>query len=200
MQLVAKHLAGTRGGNPLFADLSFTLNSGEGLAVTGPNGAGKSTLLRILCGLLPVSSGSVAFENDDGTPAEDTFHFLSTLNAMKDQLTAAENLQFWQQFYGSPTRTPAQALEAVNLAHVAALPFGYLSTGQKRRVAIARLLCVHRPIWLVDEPTSGLDGASEAIFSMLANDHMRAGGILIAATHLPLGIPNLQTLHLGGTS
>jgi heme exporter protein A len=197
MRLVADQVSSARGGNQLFAGLSFDLNSGEGLAVGGPNGAGKSTLLRILAGLLPAQNGSVAMLNDHGLVETDCFHFLGSLNAMKDQLTASENLAFWQQFLGSAALTPLQALEAINLAHVADLPFSYLSTGQKRRVAIARLLCVHRPIWLVDEPTSGLDKASEQIFAALAQSHLRGGGILIAATHLPLGIDGLKTLTIG---
>ena len=89
------------------------------------------------------------------------------------------------------------ALEAVQLAHVADIPFGYLSTGQKRRVAIARLLCIERPVWLVDEPTSGLDKASGQLFAALASSHLASGGILVAATHLPLGIAGLKSLHLG---
>lgn len=197
MQLIVKDLAGARGGNQLFSDLSFTLNSGEGLAVTGPNGAGKSTLLRILAGLLPADSGSVAMVDDAGSAQADCFHFLGSLNAMKDQLTASENLAFWQQFLGHASGTPLQALEAVNLPHVADLPFGYLSTGQKRRVAIARLLCAHRPVWLVDEPTSGLDKASERLFADLASAHLKSGGILVAATHLPLGVEGLKTLVIG---
>lgn len=197
MRLIADQISGARGGSELFSDISFALHSGDGMIITGPNGAGKSTLIRILAGLLSPSSGSVIFENGDGSRLEDAFHFLGSQNAMKDQLTASENLVFWQQFFGSASLTPLQALEAVNLPHIADLPFGYLSTGQKRRVAIARLLVVHRPIWLVDEPTSGLDKASEQIFASLATKHIKSGGILVAATHLPLGIDGLQTLHIG---
>jgi heme exporter protein A len=200
MQLTVEDLAGARGGNQLFAGLSFDLKSGEGLAVTGPNGAGKSTLLRILAGLLSAETGSVAMVDDTGNALADCFHFLGSLNTMKDQLTASENLAFWQQFLGNAALSPMQALEAVNLPHVADLPFGYLSTGQKRRVAIARLLCVHRPIWLVDEPTSGLDKASEQMFADLASAHLKQGGMLVAATHLPLGIDGLRTLMIGAVS
>jgi heme exporter protein A len=199
MRLIVKDLAGERGGIELFANISFALDHGEGMAITGPNGAGKSTLLRILAGLLRPVGGSVQFLDGQGIASTDCFHFLGSLNAMKDQLTASENLAFWQAFMQSTVTdiAPQKALEAVNLSHVADLPFGYLSTGQKRRVAIARLLCVHRPVWLVDEPTSGLDKASEHLFAVLAQHHLNAGGILVAATHLPLGITRLKTLHIG---
>ncbi len=202
MQLIVKDLAGERGGSILFSGISLALKSGEGLAVTGQNGSGKSTLLRILAGLLRPANGNVHMLDENGAVTLDCFHFLGSLNAMKDQLTASENLAFWQGFMHS-TKTdisPLQALEAVKLSHVADLPFGYLSTGQKRRVAIARLLCIHRPVWLVDEPTSGLDKASEQLFSMLAANHLSSGGILVAATHLPLGIEGLQQLHIGDPS
>jgi heme exporter protein A len=199
MKLIVQDLAGERGGNELFSGVSFVLNKGEGLAVTGPNGSGKSTLLRILAGLLRPTVGTVEMLSDQEETVLDGFHFLGSLNAMKDQLTAAENLAFWKSFLSIDASglTPAKALDAVKLPHVADLPFGYLSTGQKRRVAIARLLCVHRPLWLVDEPTSGLDKASEKMFADLAQAHLKAGGILIAATHLPLGIDGLNSIAIG---
>lgn len=204
MRLLAKSIAGERGGNDLFSNINFTLNRGEGLVLTGPNGAGKSTLLRILAGLLHARSGSMTIVEDNGEPACDAFHLLTVQNAMKDQLTAAENLAFWKGFlHDHPSGnglSPFAALEAVRLPHVADLPFGYLSTGQKRRVAIARLLAIHRPVWLVDEPTSGLDKASEALFADLASVHLKSGGILVAATHLPLGIEKLQHIVIGGTA
>jgi heme exporter protein A len=200
MRLIAEQVSGARGGMELFSGLSCVLHRGEGLVITGHNGAGKSTFLRILAGLLAPSAGTVRFEKEDRTFAQDAFHFLGSLNAMKDQLTASENLAFWQQFLGSAALAPLQALEAVKLSHVADLPYGYLSTGQKRRVAIARLLCIHRPVWLVDEPTSGLDKASEQLFASLAQNYLNAGGILVAATHVPLGVADLQNLTIGEPS
>jgi heme exporter protein A len=129
-------------------------------------------------------------------------HLLTTQNAMKDALTVRENLDFWKRFlpdHESGTGLSAEAaLDAVRLAHVIDLPFGYLSTGQRRRVAIARLLVSHRPLWMVDEPTSGLDKASEALFADMAKAHLQSGGLLVAATHLPLGIDGLQHLVIGG--
>jgi heme exporter protein A len=200
MRLVAEGLGGERGGTELFSSLSFALGAGEGMTVTGPNGAGKSTLLRIIAGLLPPSAGTVRIEGGDRAEAQDALHYLGPLNAMKDQLTASENLIFWQGFLPShdsaKVMSVAQALDAVRLPHVADIPIGYLSTGQKRRVAIARLLCVRRPVWLTDEPTSGLDKASEQLFASIASEHLTSGGILVAATHLPLGIERLKNLHI----
>lgn len=201
MRLVAEGLGMERGGSELFSRLSFALAQGEGMAVTGSNGTGKSTLLRILAGLLRPSDGSARIVGDDGTDCHNALHYLGPLNAMKDQLTAAENLSFWCGHLASHEGTNPtgfiEALDAVNLEHVADIPFAYLSTGQKRRVAIARLLCIQRPVWLIDEPTSGLDTASGKLFAGLAEKHLASGGILVAATHLPLGIDGLKSLQLG---
>ena len=202
MRLVAENLGGERGGNRLFSGISFSVGKGEGLVLTGPNGAGKSTLLRILAGLLRPDEGAVTLTDDSGGPAADAMHLLTTQNAMKDALSVRENLGFWKRFLPDhPDGTgvsPEQALDTVRLPHVIDLPFGYLSTGQRRRVAIARLLVSYRPLWLVDEPTSGLDKASEGMFASLAKAHLATGGILVAATHLPLGIEGLQHLVIGG--
>ncbi len=201
MRLVAEGLGVERGGTELFSGLAFVLRQGEGMAVTGSNGTGKSTLLRILAGLLRPSAGSARVVGEDDTDCHNALHYLGPLNAMKDQLTAAENLSFWSGHLASyESADPVgvqEALNAVNLEHVADIPFGYLSTGQKRRVAIARLLCIQRPLWIVDEPTSGLDAASGKLFAGLAEKHLASGGILVAATHLPLGIVRLKSLQLG---
>ncbi len=201
MRLVAEGLGVERGGTELFSALAFVLGQGEGMAVTGSNGTGKSTLLRILAGLLRPSAGSARVVGGDGANCHNALHYLGPLNAMKDQLTTFENLAFWSghlaSYEGAVPVAVHEALDAVQLAHVADIPFGYLSTGQKRRVAIARLLCIQRPVWLVDEPTSGLDSASGKLFAALAASHLAAGGILVAATHLPLGIDGLIALQLG---
>ena len=202
MRLVAENIAGERGGAELFSGITFSIARGEGLILTGPNGAGKSTLLRILAGLLRPFEGSVRLVNGNGEAVHDAMHLLTTQNAMKDALTVRENLAFWKDFLpdldGGTGVLPNEALDAVRLPHVIDLPFGYLSTGQRRRVAIARLLVSHRPLWLVDEPTSGLDKASEALFAEMAKRHLQAGGLLVAATHLPLGLEGLQHLVIGG--
>jgi heme exporter protein A len=199
MRLIAGNLSGERGGRPVFSGVDFALGEGDALVVTGPNGAGKSTLLRVVAGLLPHAGGSVRLEGggEEFPTVAAACHYLGHLNAMKPTLTVAENLAFWQDFCGDATRGVADALEIVGLASIAHLPFGYLSTGQRRRAAIARLLASRRPIWLLDEPTGGLDAASERQFSALMEKHRAGGGMILAATHLPLGLAGATELRMG---
>jgi heme exporter protein A len=199
MRLVAEGLAGERGGEPVFAGIDFALFDGEALIVTGPNGSGKSTLLRIIAGLLPAAAGSIRLE-DGGKQASDpaaACHYLGHENGMKPALTVAENLAFWRDFNGAPALEVAEALESVGLETISHLPYGYLSTGQRRRIAIARLLVSRRPLWLLDEPTAGLDRRSEERFSRLMAGHLGAGGMIVAATHVALGIEVAKTLRMG---
>lgn len=197
MRLVAENLAGERGGETIFSDLSFELSSGEALVVTGPNGSGKSTLLRIMCGLLAPEEGQITlFEDAAAQHVSAACHYLGHHNSMKPALSVRENLLFWQKFNGAASLELDDALEAVDLAGIENLPFGYLSTGQKRRVSIAKLLVSHRPLWIVDEPTAGLDKASETRFAELMRDHMREGGMVIAATHIALGLEGVKTLDM----
>ncbi|MBX3596500.1 MAG: heme ABC exporter ATP-binding protein CcmA [Rhizobiaceae bacterium] len=199
MLLEAVNLAAERGGETVFSNVSFVLRSGEGLVVTGPNGVGKSTLLRTVAGLLPSVAGSVRFEGDDefGEVAG-ACHYLGHQNAMKPSLTVVENLGFWQAFFGNAHMESGEALDMVGLGDVGHLPFGYLSTGQRRRVAIAKLLVSYRPVWIVDEPTAGLDRASEAQFASLMRAHLEDGGMVLAATHHPLGLEGAKELRMGG--
>lgn len=199
MRLIAGNLSGERGGQPVFSGIDFTLARGEALIVTGPNGSGKSTLLRVIAGLLPAAAGGVRL--DGGGEAFPTVasaaHYLGHLNAMKPTLTVAENLSFWRAFCGEPDLSVDAALQTVGLDGIGHLPFGYLSTGQRRRAAIARLLVSRRPIWLLDEPTAGLDKASDERFAGLMQGHCAAGGIIVAATHLPLGLEGVKALEMG---
>ena len=199
MRLIAENLSGGRGGEALFSGIGFDLGPGDALIVTGPNGAGKSTLLRTVAGLLPAISGALRLEGGgEGWPTvAGACHYLGHLNAMKTALTVEENLGFWRGFLGAPRLVIDEALEKVGLGGLGSLPFGYLSTGQKRRAALARLLACHRPIWLLDEPTAGLDKASEEMFGRLAKEHLGAGGVLVAATHQALGVEGAAELRLG---
>ncbi len=199
MRLVALGLGGARGGMDIFSGVDFSLSPGEALIVTGPNGAGKSTLLRIIAGLLPAAAGTVRLEGacdaDAGTGA--ACHYLGHLNGMKTVLTTAENLHFWQRFCGAPRLAPDVALARVGLAGLDDLPYGTLSTGQRRRAALARLLVAHRPVWLLDEPTAGLDHQAEGEFAALVAAHRWEGGIVVAATHAPLDLADAAFLPLG---
>ena len=190
MRVIAEEMQAERGGEYVFSGVGFSLGGGESLIVTGPNGSGKSTLLRVVAGLLPLAAGRIHLEGGGERFASvaAASHYLGHLNAMKPALGVAENLQFWRNFCGEARLAVADALDQVGLGDIAHLPFGYLSAGQRRRAAIARLLVSHRPVWLLDEPTAGLDGASAARFSALMRSHLDAGGIILAATHLPLGI------------
>jgi len=199
MRLIAENLGGERGGETVFSNIGFALEKGEALIVTGPNGSGKSTLLRIVAGLLPAAGGKVLVEG--GGEAFPTValasHYLGHLNAMKTVLSVEENLGFWRAFQGEPGLSVEEALETVALGGIGHLPFGYLSTGQRRRASIAKLLVSRRPVWLLDEPTAGLDKASEERFAGLMRGHLQDGGILVAATHLPLGLDGTKVLEMG---
>lgn len=191
MQLIAENLACDRGETRIFEGVSFALKSGEGMLVTGPNGAGKSSLLRVVAGFLPAAAGSVTF---DGNDIAQFAHYLGPQNGMKPALTVSENLEFWQNYFGNADLGAVAALERVGLSHVHHVPYSDLSTGQKRRIAIARLFLNHRPIWLLDEPTSGLDSQAEQVFADIVADHMKAGGIVVAATHLPIDVQGMKRL------
>jgi heme exporter protein A len=189
MRLTAKDLRCVRGGREIFAGLDFTADAGEALAVVGANGAGKTSLLRLIAGLIAPAGGNVTFAggDDDLSPAEQA-HYLGHRDALKSALSVMENLAFWRAALGGEATDIDTALNAVGLDHIAQLPAAYLSAGQRRRLSIARLLVVKRPIWLLDEPTSSLDADGQAMVADLMRNHLAGGGVIVAATHLPLGI------------
>ena len=196
MELRAEKLTCTRGGREVFRGLSFNLAAGQALLVSGRNGAGKSSLLRVIAGLIRFVSGHLTLEGGapEATIAEQA-HYLGHLDALKPALTVAENLEFWAEFLG--TRSAIEpALETVDLARLANLPAAYLSSGQRRRLSIARLIAVPRLIWLLDEPTSSLDAPSQKRLAGLMHDHLAGGGIIVAATHGPIGLERARELKL----
>jgi heme exporter protein A len=197
MRLLGSNLACFRGGRQVFADLSLTVAAGEALVVLGPNGVGKSSLLRLLAGLVPRSGGTLGLE--DGDPEltiGEQAHYLGHQDALKPSLTVAENLAFWSDFLGGREGTAA-ALAAVGLDGIAQLPAAYLSAGQRRRLSLARLIAIQRPIWLLDEPTSALDIAAQARLAGFMGQHLAGGGLIVAAAHGPIGLAAASELRLG---
>ena len=205
MRLVAERLSARRGEDLIFRDISFEIGAGEALVVKGPNGSGKSTLLRVVAGLLPRETGKVRLAGE-GDHAFETVasacHYLGHRNAMKRELTVEENLRFWKDFAGDSAGGSGigidAAADAVGLGGIVHLPFGYLSAGQQRRMAMAKLLVAWRPVWILDEPTAALDAAAETMFAGLVKAHLSRGGLAIAATHQPLGLGAVKELHLAG--
>lgn len=201
MRLSAVDLACHRGGRDVFAGLSFTVASGEALTVTGRNGAGKSSLLRTIVGLVRPAKGKLSLEGGDPelTIAEQA-HYLGHQDALKPSLTVAENLRFWAGFLGAGTADIHPALAAVGLDELADLPAAYLSAGQRRRLSIARLIAVKRPIWLLDEPTSTLDASAQDRLAGLMGAHLTGGGLIMAATHGGIGLETGWELRLGSVA
>lgn len=196
MHLTVDNLRCDRGGRRIFDNVSFVLSPGEALVVTGRNGAGKSTLLAILSGQLRQSGGKIEVSGVSERTLPECLHLIGHREALKAAMTARENLDFARDLLGDPRMGAPEALDRVGLAHAADAPVAYLSAGQKRRVALARLMVAHRPLWLLDEPTSALDIASQQILFELLNEHTRSGGLVIAATHQELPLDNVRELRI----
>src|ERR1700742_2144111 len=198
MRLSGRGIRCVRGGREVFAGLDFEASAGEALAVTGPNGSGKTSLLRLIAGLLMPADGAISLEGGGAelTLAEQA-HYLGHRDALKPAQGVRENLVFWRDFLGGEVCDAGESLVAVGLGHAAGLPAAYLSAGQRRRLSLARLLAVRRPIWLLDEPTAALDAAGQDLFAGLVRDHLTRGGLIVAANHGQLGI-NARELRMGG--
>jgi heme exporter protein A len=187
MELRADNLMCVRGGRVIFARLSFILPASTMTELRGPNGAGKTSLLRLIAGLIEPEAGSLTLEGGD---AEITLgqqcHFVAHQDAVKPHLTVMESLAFWRDFLGGGDVEAALATFA--LTPLAGLQAAMLSEGQKRRLALSRLVLAKRPVWLLDEPSVGLDAASRDRLNALVARHVSEGGIVLASTHVDLGV------------
>lgn len=189
-EVVAEGLVVARGGHVLAGPLSFRLRAGESLLLTGPNGSGKTTLLRTLAGFIAPHAGWVS-------ELSEHCHLVGHRDGVKASLTVRENLGYAARLLGSGAGRVEATLAQLALAPLAGFRAGQLSAGQRRRLSLARLLVAPRPVWLLDEPTTALDAASQAAFAALVAAQLRAGGVVVAATHLPLAVDFAQRLELG---
>ncbi len=189
-----------RGDRVVIDGLNLRANNGDAVVVVGANGVGKTTLLRTIAGYLPIAGGEVSlhWRDEDREPAE-AIHYIGHRNAVKGAMSVRENIAFWAKYLGSAS-SPAtidHALEQLRLAELSTIPVSYLSAGQRRRLALARLLVAPRPLWLLDEPTVALDEAGRQRLMDIGDAHLGAGGIIVAATHLPLPFTGGRELALG---
>ncbi|ODT71873.1 MAG: heme ABC exporter, ATP-binding protein CcmA [Pelagibacterium sp. SCN 63-23] len=192
-------LAYGRDGHALVSGLSLRLEPGTGLLLRGPNGSGKSTLLLTLAGLLPPLSGRLDYAGHDPDQGS-ALHYCGHRNGVRPRLTVAETLDFWIAINGDHGLSRDEALAKVGLGKAARLDAGYLSAGQQRRLALARLLVSPRPLWLLDEPTAALDADGQALVAGLVADHLAQGGSAVIATHDDIAVPGLSTLMLGAAA
>lgn len=195
--LHGEDLAAFRGERLVFRGISFTVEPGGALILAGPNGTGKSSLIRLIAGFTPPAAGRLLWDGADALD-DPPLHarrlcFVGHLDAVKPGLTVADNLKM---SINADRSQIDPALASVDLAHFAPLPARLLSAGQKRRLALARLALTGAPLWLLDEPTTGLDAASVSRLEARFAEHRAKGGMIIAATHLPLAMPGAQTLNL----
>jgi heme exporter protein A len=195
-------LACIRAERLVFQGLSFALAEGGALRLTGPNGSGKSSLLRVLAGFIRPAAGRLTWDGADVTREREThgtrLAFIGHLDAAKPVLTVDESVRFWARLYGAedPAAATEQALKAFDLLRLADFPVRLLSSGQRRRLALCRLLAAPAPLWLLDEPTTGLDAASVARLEGVVADHREAGGMVVLATHTAVALPEAVTLAL----
>jgi heme exporter protein A len=193
--LEAHDLAGARGFARLFRGVAFRVDAGRALAVTGANGSGKTTLLRMLAGLTTPAAGSIALNGEPMKPFDPRLRqavaFVGHLPALKDELTAIENLESLAALAGARVAHDQllDALDRVALARRQMLPARVLSQGQRRRIGLARLRVLRKPLWILDEPATALDAEGTALFGAMLAEHLEGGGTAVVATHQPIGLP-----------
>jgi heme exporter protein A len=198
LSLALDDLACIRGERTLFRGLRYSVKAGETLSLEGPNGVGKTSLLRMIAGFLAPAAGIIRLRTSAGDITEAELRgklagWFGHQDGVKPQLRVREQLAFYARLYGDGDA--GETMERFGLAPLAALPGQYLSAGQKRRLALARLTLMGRPLWLLDEPLAALDRAGRALVARTVAAHCAEGGIAIAATHEPLGV-DCETLNL----
>lgn len=193
LRLTASGISCIRGGRRLYDGLSFSVRTGDLLLLTGPNGSGKTSLLRQIAGLLPLDAGKIVCE---GFERSEETHLSGHLPAIKDALTVSENLGFWSTLYGGEATPQAEVLSKLKLGPLATLPARVLSAGQKRRLALARLVAIRRKLWLLDEPDTALDAEGRATLLEIIAGHRARGGIVVLASHGTLNIAPSRSLAL----
>jgi len=197
-------LACRRGEIPVFEDLDFAADAGAALWLAGPNGSGKSSLLRLMAGLLEPVDGTITWQGAaigaDREAHRARLRYLGHLDAVKPHLSVEENLRFWAEYWDAPHDTVLSALGRVGLKRLRDAAGRRLSAGQRRRLALARLLLMPAALWLLDEPTAALDSDGVALFAALVAESRAAGGIVIFSSHEVLAIPDLQQLTLAGST
>lgn len=198
MKLIIDGISCVRGGRHVLEGISFTLEPGIASILTGPNGSGKSTLMRVVAGLVDQQSGTMTWMDDDvvmdpdETQPGSLFHYVGHLDAIKPSLSVEENLSFWAGLYGGSTNLVV-ALEKMELAALRDVPGAFLSAGQRKRLSLARLLLVRRPLWILDEPSVSLDVGGVALVADLMKRHCQSGGMLFVTTHVDIGLSQEHT-------
>jgi heme exporter protein A len=199
-ELEARGLACVRGERLVFEGVSFALGPGGALELHGPNGSGKTSLLRLIAGLVRREAGALLWHGaevaDDAEAWRAEVAYVGHQDAVKPLFTLAESLAFWANLAGAGAERVGPALARFGLGRLAEVPARFLSAGQRRRLALARLLAAPRRVWLLDEPGASLDAEAAAALAQVMAEHRAGGGLVIAATHAPLGLEGAQALDL----